>query len=155
MAGAAYPAIIHVNKTLAKFSQHIFGVCSRFLGNKTFIPLTLQLPILFIFFFGVRSVRGVQIFELLGKKLLGSALWCFGYQRMKKKREKVHCLQGANPVLPQGEWPLRGNSREYFQRTFGVVPDFQETNDFEPNFATPSFVYLFFWGKIGKRGSNF
>ena len=33
---------------------------------------TLQFPICFISFFGtVRSVRGVQIFEPLGKKLLG------------------------------------------------------------------------------------
>ena len=42
MAGAPYPAIIHVHKTLAKFSQHIFGVCSRFLGNKMLLSRTLQ-----------------------------------------------------------------------------------------------------------------
>ena len=47
-----------------------------------------------------------------------------------------------------------GNSREFFQRIFGVVPDSQETNVYEPNFATPNFVY-FLWGKMGKRGSNF
>ena len=69
---------------------------------------TLQLPI--FCFFGIRLVRGVQIFEPLGKKLLGrhalggdfgGLSLDFGYQRMKKKREKIHCLQGANPVLPQ------------------------------------------------------
>ena len=32
---------------------------------------TLQLPFFFIIFFWVRLVRGVQIFEPVGKKLLG------------------------------------------------------------------------------------
>ena len=100
----------------------------------------------------VRSVRGVRIFEPLGKKLLGrhalggdfgGLSLDFGYQRMKKKRESIHCLQGANPVLPQGEGPPSRNSREFFQRIFGVVLDFQKTNVYEPNFATPNFVYLF------------
>ena len=31
-----------------------------------------------------------------------------------KKEETIHCLQGANPVLPQGEGPPRGNSRDFF-----------------------------------------
>ena len=44
-----------------------------------------------------------------------------------KQEEKVDCLQGANPVLPQVEGPPRGNSRDFFHRIFGVVPDFQET----------------------------
>ena len=93
-----------------------------------FMSRTLQLPILFIFFLGgVRSVRGVQIFEPLRKKLLGRHAFGggfgglsldFRYQRMKKKREKVHCLQGAHPVLPQGEGPRRGNSRDFFSVHF-------------------------------------
>ena len=37
---------------------------------------------------------------------------------MKKKREKVHFLQGANPVLPQGEGPPGGNSREFVSAHF-------------------------------------
>ena len=87
---------------------------------------TLQLPICFISL-GTVSVRGVQIFEPLGKKLLGrhalggdfgGLSLDFGYQRMKKKREKVHCLQGANPVLPHGEGPPTGNSREIFSAHF-------------------------------------
>ena len=35
-----------------------------------------------------------------------------------KKKETVHCLQ-ANPALPQGEGPPRGNSREFFSAHFG------------------------------------
>ena len=109
-------------------------------------------------------VRGVQIFEPLGKKLLGrhalggdfgGLSLDFGYQGMKKKREKVHCLQGAKPVLPQGEGPPRGNSRDFSQRIFGVAPDFQETNVYAPNFATPNFVYSFFFGRICERGFEF
>ena len=78
-------------------------------------------------------VRGVQIFEPSGKKLLGrhslggdfgGLSLDFGYQRMKKKREKVHCLQGANPVLPQGEGPPRGNSCEFFSAHFWSCPRF-------------------------------
>ena len=41
----------------------------------------------------------------------------------------------------------------FFQRIFGVVPDFQETIVYEPNFAVP--IFCFCGGKIGKRGSNF
>ena len=44
-----------------------------------------------------------------------------------KQEEKVDCLQVANPVLPQVEGPLGGLSRIFFNRIFGVVPDFQET----------------------------
>ena len=44
VAGAPYPAIIHVNKTLAIFSSH-FWRCSRFSRNKPFMSQTLQLPI--------------------------------------------------------------------------------------------------------------
>ena len=70
MAGAAYPAIIHVNKALAIFSAH-FWSCSRFSRNKTFMSRTLQLPFFLKHFFWVRLVRGFQIFEPVGKKLLG------------------------------------------------------------------------------------
>ena len=101
---------------------------------------SFQLPMLF---FVVRLVRGVRIFEPLGKKLLGrhalggdfgGLSLDFGYQRMKKKREKVHCLHGANPVYHRGKG-LGGTLANFFQRIFGVVPDFQETNVYEPNFA--------------------
>ena len=57
-------------------------------------------------------------------------LW-FGFcrfgQKQKKqpKREKnVDCLQGANPALPQGQRPPRGNSRDFFPRIFGVCSRF-------------------------------
>ena len=138
--------------TLAIFFSAFLELFQIF-KKQTFMCQALQLPILFLIFAGVRLVRGVQIFEPLGKKLLGrhalggdfgGLSLDFGYQRMKKKREKIHCLQGANPVLPQGDGPPRGNSREFFQRIFGVVPDLQETNVYAPNFATPNFVYLFF-----------
>ena len=43
-----------------------------------------------------------------------------------------------------GKGPLGGTLANFFQLIFGVVPDFQETNVYEPNFATPNFVYLFF-----------
>ena len=47
--------------------------------------------------------------------------------KQKRIKEKVDCLQGANPVLPQGAGPLGGTLANFFQRIFGVVPDFQET----------------------------
>ena len=121
------------------FSAH-FWSCSRFSRNKTFMSRTLQLPIFLYLLFWVRLVRGVQIFEPVGKKLLGrhalggdfgGLSLDFGFrimnQRMKKKREKVHCLQGANPVLPRGNGLLGGTLANFFQCIFGVVPDFQET----------------------------
>ena len=68
----------------------------------------------------------------------------FGYQRMKKKEKKYIAYRGLI-LFTTGEGP-RGKSREFFQRIFGVVPEFQETNVYAPNFATPNFVYFFFWG---------
>ena len=38
-----------------------------------------------------------------------------------KKEEKIHCLQGANPVLPQGERPPRGNSGDFFWAFWDVM----------------------------------
>ena len=89
-------------------------------------------------------VRGVQIFEPLGKNLLGrhalggdfgGLSLDFGYQRMKKKREKIHSLQGANPALPQGERPARGNSRTIFPIHFCLFQILGKQNVYEPNFA--------------------
>ena len=110
----------------------MFGVVPDFQETNVYAP-NFATPNFVYLFFGVRLVRGVQIFEPLGKKLLGrhalggfgGLSLDFGYQKMKKKREKVHCL-GANPVLPQGEGPPRGNSREFFLIHF-FVPDFWET----------------------------
>ena len=71
---------------------------------------------LFIFFW-------FKICEPLGKNPvgrhalggdIGGLRFDFGYPKMKKKREKVHCVQGANPVLSQGEGPPRGNPRKFF-----------------------------------------
>ena len=52
------------------FSAHPWS-CSRFSRNKTFMSRTLQLPFVLHIFWWVRLVRGVQIFEPVGKKLLG------------------------------------------------------------------------------------
>ena len=49
---------------------------------------------------------------------------CKKQMRKKEKqprKQKVHCLQGVNPVLPQGEGPLRGNSRNFFLGAFWDV----------------------------------
>ena len=32
----------------------------------------------------------------------------------KKNEEKIHCLQGANPVYHRGKGPPRGNSPDFF-----------------------------------------
>ena len=49
----------------------------------------------------------------------------------QKKIIKIHCLQGANPALPQGVGPFRGNSCDFFQRMFEVfVPDFCQKQTF-------------------------
>ena len=82
--------------------------------------------------------------EPLEKKLLrrhalggdfGGLSLDFGYQRMMNKREKVHCLQGAHPVLPQGEGPPRGNSREFFPSSFFWFQIFGRQHVYEPKFA--------------------
>ena len=55
----------------------------------------------------------------------------------KKQIGQVHCLQGANPVLPQGEGPPRRNSREIFSAHFwSLFQIFKKQNVYEPNFAT-------------------
>ena len=57
-----------------------------------------------------------------------------------RQEEKVDCLQGANPVLPQGEGPPRGNSRKIFCIAFlELFQIFKKQNVYEPNFATPIF----------------
>ena len=154
------------------FSSH-FWSCSRFSRNKTFMSRTLQLPFFLKHFFGVKLVRIVQIFEPVGKKLLGRhALggdFCrfvfvrFGQKKQMRKNgeqtkqeEKVDCLQGANPVLPQVEGPPRGGELSiiFFIAFLELFQIFKKQHVYEPNFATPNFFY-FFSGKIGKRGSNF
>ena len=42
-------------------------------------------------------------------------------RKQKKQDEKVDCLQGANPVSPQGEGPPRGNSRVFFLTFWDVM----------------------------------
>ena len=69
-------------------------------------------------------------------------LW-FGFcrfgQKQKKqpKREKnVDCLQGANPALPQGQGPPRGNSRDFFSSHFwSLFQVFGRRNVYGSNFA--------------------
>ena len=73
-----------------------------------------------------------------------------------KKREKIHCLQGANPVLPQGKSLLGGTLAKFVQRIFGVVADFSRNKTFmSRTLQLPFFFNHLFLGKIGKRGSNF
>ena len=42
-------------------------------------------------------------------------------KKYPKNEEKIHCLQGANPVLPQGEGLSRGNSHDFFLGPFWDV----------------------------------
>ena len=67
-----------------------------------------------------------------------------------KQEEKVDCLQGANPVLPQGEGPSRGNSRDFFIAFLELFQIFKKQNIYEPNFATPIFFRTFFWVRFVK-----
>ena len=56
---------------------------------------------------------------------LDLAIWSKKQMRKKKekpkKEETVHCLRGANPVVPQGEGPPRGNSRDFFFAFWDVM----------------------------------
>ena len=54
----------------------------------------------------------------------GVWIWRFGqkkHMRKKQKEEKLHCLQGANPVLLQREWPPRGNSCDFLLTFWDVM----------------------------------
>ena len=44
--------------------------------------------------------------------------WSFWFQATPEKEEQAHCLQGANPALPRGEGPLRGDSHQFFVGAF-------------------------------------
>ena len=68
-----------------------------------------------------------------------------------KKREKLHCLQGANPVLPQGKSLLGGTLAKFFQRIFGVVPDFSRNKTFmSRTLQLPFFLIIFFWVRLAR-----
>ena len=63
----------------------------------------------------------------------------------------MDCLQGANPVLPQGEGPRRGNSREFLFIAFlDLFQIFKKQNVYEPNFATPIFLKHVFWVRLAR-----
>ena len=113
-------------------------------------------PNFFCPFFWVRLVGGVQIFEPVGKKLLGrhalggdfgglsSYLGFFGFEfgdlvkkntekqngEQAKKEEKVDCLQKANPVLPQGKGPLGGTLARIFSAHFWSCSRFSRNKTF-------------------------
>ena len=59
---------------------------------------------LWIILVAVLESRGLDFGDLAQKK----------GPKMEKTRKKLDCLQGANPALPQGEGPPRGNSRDFF-----------------------------------------
>ena len=41
-------------------------------------------------------------------------------EKKNNKKEQEHCLQGANPVLPQEEGPIHGTLANYFFLPFGT-----------------------------------
>ena len=90
--------------------------------------------------FHVKSIwlKTLAPFDFLGGDFGGLSL-DFGFWTLHQRQniEKIHCLQGANPVLPQGEGPPRGNSREFFFRAFlEFVPGFWETKRLWIKFCT-------------------
>ena len=64
---------------------------------------------------------------------------------MKKKRETVHCLQRANPALPQGEGPPRGNSREIFSAHFWSCSRFSRNKRFCAKLCNSQFCLSLFF----------
>ena len=96
MAGAPYPAIIHVNKTLAIFFRRILELFQIFKKQNVCEPNFATSNFVYHFFL-VRLVRGVQIFEPLGKKLLGTHAFGgdfgglsldFGFRILNQRKEK-------------------------------------------------------------------
>ena len=81
---------------------------------------------LFFFFLGGGGDFGGLILYL-GFWGLDLEIWSKKSMRKKernnqiKKEDKVHCIQGANPVLPQGEGPPRGELSRYFFGRFGTT----------------------------------
>ena len=67
-----------------------------------------------------------------------------------KHEEKVDCLQGANPVSPQGTRPLGGTLAILFSAFLELFQIFKKQNIYEPNFATPIFFRTFFWVRFAK-----
>ena len=110
----------------------------------------------FFHFFGGKIGKGVQIFEPVGKKLLGrhalggdfgglflylGFLGFFGFEfgdlvqkkqtrktwgTNEKGRKKI-AYRGLILSYHRGKGPLGGTLANFFHRIFGVVPDFQET----------------------------
>ena len=75
---------------------------------------------------------------------LGFGFWILN----PKKREKLHCLQGANPVLPQGKGPLGGTLAKFFSAFWELFQIFKKHNVYEPNIATPIFFIICFWVRL-------
>ena len=89
--------------------------------------------------FHVKSIwlKTLAPFDFLGGDFGGLSL-DFGFWTLHQRQniEKIHCLQGANPVLPQGEGPPRGNSREFFSTQFwSLFQVFGRRNVYGSNFA--------------------
>ena len=60
-------------------------------------------------------------------------------EKQPKRKNKYIAYRGLILYYHRGEGLPRGNSGNFFSLLLKVVPDFQETNVYEPNFAT------FFW----------
>ena len=142
------------------------------------MSLTLQLPFFLTHFLvGKIGKRGSNFWacgeEAVGQTRFGRWFWRSVFVRFgspkkninkeirkkgdqTKHEDKIDCLQGANPVLPQGEGPSRGNSRDFFSAHFWSCSRFSRNKTFMSlTLQLPFFLELFLVGKIGKRGSNF
>ena len=130
-------------------------------------------PIFFKHIFWERLVRGVQILEPVGKKLLGRhalggdfCMFVFarfspkktneknmGNKQNRKKKKIVY--RGLILSYHRGKGPLGGTLAICFHALLELFQIFKKQNVYEPNFATPIFLKHVFLGKIGKRGSTF
>ena len=130
-----------------------------FSGNKTFMSRTLQLPIFFNHLFLGSLVRGVQIFEPVGKKLLGrhalggdggGLSLDFGFWILNQRKEKNYiAYRGLILFFITGERPPRGNSREIFSSHFGSCSRFSRNTTFmSRTLQLPDFFNHFFWVRL-------
>ena len=98
--------------------------------------------------------------KLLGRHALGGDFGGlsldFGFWILNQRKEKNYIAYRGLILLPQGKSLLGGTLANFFQRIFGVVPDFSRNKTFmSRTLQLPFFFNHLFLGKIGKRGSNF
>ena len=104
------------NQNSRDFFWRLLGVSSKFLPN-AFMSQTLQL------FFVISSLTFSSLCRwICKKKRLSQFLGKTGHEpkfHLKHRSsdrgiEKIHCLQGANPVYQKGKGPVGWNSRDFF-----------------------------------------